>query len=262
MAADVAPPFRRIDGLLTLGIERYEHVVLVLGQIAGPERQAAPGIGAVALRRDAALRADGPAGELLARDDVDHAGHRIRAVHGRGARFQDVDPVHDVHRNLVQVDEGVLAVVGETVYRQAAAVEQHQSVVQAQAAQRNTGCAGGEADSRPRIGQVAVVGGGDLADDFGYRIEARGFDVRAADRLDRRRRFAFDFPDVGAGYVDLDVLCSHGTDCEQRDTADTQCNRKPLALKIHFQPPPIFEARNPHSNCDLPSPCDGTPRWQ
>ena len=41
------------------------------------------------------------AGELLAQDDVDHAGHRVGAVDGGRAVLQDLDALDRVERDLL-----------------------------------------------------------------------------------------------------------------------------------------------------------------
>ncbi len=71
--------------------------------------------------------------------------HRIRAVDGGGAVEQDLDAVDGVGGDHVQVGELLLAIVGQAVGRDAAAVDQHQGRGHAQAAQRDPRGAGREA---------------------------------------------------------------------------------------------------------------------
>ncbi len=72
---------------------------------------------------------------LLLENEVDHAGDRIRAVHRRGAAGEDLDPVDQRHRDVRDVGEIAVAEVGLRVVGDAPAVDQHERVVRAEAAQ-------------------------------------------------------------------------------------------------------------------------------
>ena len=68
-------------------------------------------------------------------DDVDDAGHRVGAVHGRGAIGQHFHALDDRGRNGIDVDELGLEACRCAVVRQAAAIQQHQRALCAEAAQ-------------------------------------------------------------------------------------------------------------------------------
>ena len=134
--------------------------------------------------------------EVLLEDEVDHAGHRIGAVHARHAAGHHLHALDPFHRDGVDVDRGG-AGAGTHV---AAAVDQHQGAGRAHAAQvqqaeaRGADEAGGIAQGvggrqrrHPRH-QVADVGGAGAADflggDRGHRgggDEAGAGDARAGD---------------------------------------------------------------------------------
>ena len=181
-----------------LAVERDVRVVLVLGQVTRAEGDAAPILVVVVLVAGAAGGVDGAAGELLARNDVDDARHRVCAIYRRRTRLQDLDPFHDVHWNLVEIDERVLAIVGKAEDRQATAVHQDERVLRSQAAQRNARRALRKTEAGPRVGHRAVVVGSDLADDIGYRIEAGGIDILTGNYLHRRSGFGFGTLDIRA----------------------------------------------------------------
>ena len=80
------------------------------------------------------------AGKILARDEVDHARDRVGTVDGRRTFAQHFDTLDRRKRNLLQVDRAAV----EGVNRHAAAVQQDQRAVRAEAAQRSAG------EARPR----------------------------------------------------------------------------------------------------------------
>ena len=206
------------DRALRLPVDGDERVVPVLREVADARGERAAELLAVALVRRAARGGRGDAGVLLAQDDVDHPRDRIGPVDRRRAVLQDLDALDRVERHLVQVDERPLAVVGQAVDGEPAAVDQHERVVRAEAAQRHAGRPGAEPVDE-RVGDRAVVVRGDRLHDRGDRLQARCLDVLARDRLDRRRRLGVHALDVGAGHVDLDVL-------RQRRRRQQQCGRR------------------------------------
>src|SRR5690606_36426319 len=68
--------------------------------------------------------------EVVLQDEVDHAGDGVSAVHGRGAAGDGVDALDQGQRDGVGVDHAF-----EVERHHAAAVDQHQRTVGAQAAQ-------------------------------------------------------------------------------------------------------------------------------
>ncbi|MOA13359.1 hypothetical protein D3C78_1334080 [compost metagenome] len=97
----------------------------------------------------AALEVDVDAVDLVLEDDVDHPGNRVRTVNRRGAAAENFDTFDDCRRNIRQVGEVDLAVVRRRVVGDPAAVDQHQRMVRAEAAQVE--CAG------RRLPGVAVI---------------------------------------------------------------------------------------------------------
>ena len=227
VGADVLAPVVRRDRALRLPVDGDERVVLVLREVADARGERAAELLAVALVRRAAGGGRGDAGVLLAQDDVDHARDRVGAVDRGRAVLQDLDALDGVERHLVQVDERPLAVVGQPVDGEPAAVDQHERVVRAEPAQRHAGRPGAEAVDE-RVGDRAVVVRGDRLHDRGDRLQPRGLDVLARDRLDRRRGLGVDALDVGAGHVDLDVLRQRGPRHQQR-----RCEREGRKVLLH-----------------------------
>src|SRR5690606_19891540 len=120
----------------------------------------------------------GQAVGLLFQDDVDHAGHRIGAIDGRGAAGQYFDAIHHAQRNAGDVGGADTAVHRQGEVGQAAAVDQHQGVVRAQAAQVDLLRAGGEvgvADRLRALGRAVVLGHG--PHHFRHVGEAAGADL-------------------------------------------------------------------------------------
>ena len=77
---------------------------------------------------------EGRNGEALVvflQDEVNHTTNSVRAIHGRGAVFQNFNPLHGSHGDLVQVDRTAVQSVG----RKAATIEQNQGVIGALTAQ-------------------------------------------------------------------------------------------------------------------------------
>src|SRR5690606_19839348 len=93
-----------------------------------------------------------------AHDDVDHARDRVRTVDRRGAAGEDLHAFDRRGRDRVEVHRVRLAVVGQRVVRGAAAVDQHQLVTRAEAAQVEEAGVGGEAV----LGQLVLHRAGEL----------------------------------------------------------------------------------------------------
>ena len=96
--------------------------------------------GAAAVLVAAAIDVGAAAAVARLEDDVDHAGNGVGAVLGGGAILQHLDVIDRGHRDVVQVGRGA-ALEGAGQHRQVGgavaplAVDQHQGVVRAQAAQ-------------------------------------------------------------------------------------------------------------------------------
>ena len=75
---------------------------------------------------DAIPAADFAALEILAQDDVDHAGDGVGTVDGRGAILEDFDALDGGGGNGVDVGEVLLGAVGQAVFGDALAVDQDQ----------------------------------------------------------------------------------------------------------------------------------------
>nr|GEU28321.1 hypothetical protein [Tanacetum cinerariifolium] len=175
----------------------------------GAARHADSLVARIALARLAVLDRALHAVDALFQTEVDHAGHGVRPVRGRGAARDHVHGLDQRRGDHVQVHAGRagdVAVVGE---RQAVAAQQHQGAVRAQAAQVGKadagagGAAGGRnggAECRDFIEHVAHVdcralGNGGAADHGGGRrrleagaVDARGAHHHALRGIDGRRR--------------------------------------------------------------------------
>ncbi len=124
-------------------------------------------------------------------DEVDHAADGIRAVDRGCAIAQDFDARQGAERNHVQV--GVA--VGDGLVGQAAAVQQHQGAIHAQAAQIDIGAGAGirrreRCRLRQRHHHVGQCGHAGLGQVFGLQD------------ADRQRRFRSQPLDAGAGHFD------------------------------------------------------------
>ncbi|EEF25057.1 conserved hypothetical protein, partial [Ricinus communis] len=129
--------------------------------------------------------------ELGLGDEVDHAADGVGTVDRRGAVAQHFDAGDGAHRNHVQV--GVA--VGDGLVGQAAAVQQHQRAVHAQAAQVDVGAgAGVRWRQRGRLRQ--------RHHEVGQRGHALLDQVFGLDAGDRQRCFVGDALDAGAGHFD------------------------------------------------------------
>ena len=235
---------------LLLVVERDVGIVLVLGQVADAAGDRRLVLVAFAVVRGAGGAGHRDAGELLAQDDVDHAGHGVGTIDGGRAVLQHFDALDSVERDLLDVHVRRVAVIGQAEIRHAAAVHEDEGVVGPQAAQRNAGAGSREAVGERRT-NLAVVVGGDLADDVGDRLETRGLDIFARDRFDRCRGFRIDPLDVGTGHIDFDVLCPHGSGSEQCKSADAQRGRDFLPLKFHVKNPQKWLMPPERTTCPL-----------
>ena len=232
--ADVAAAVGQAQAVLLVPVEGREDVVLVLGQVADAVGEAGAVLVAVALVRRARRRVGVEADVLGLEDDVDHARDGVGAVDGRGAVLQHFDPLDGVERDLVQVDERPLAVVGEAVGGEPAAVQQHQRGAHAQAAHRHARGAGREAVGEA-FGNRAVVVDRQHADDFGNRRQAGTVDFLARDHLDRRRGLGVDAADVRARHLDRNVggLRVREQQCASNAEHAGECGRNLPLLECH-----------------------------
>ena len=127
--------------------------------------------------------------DLLARDDVDHAGDGVRAVDGRGTVFQHFDALDDAHRNGVEIRGAGDAGRGRFV-DPADAVDQHQHALGAEVAQVHLRGAGTDATAVGWIAEVArgvelgverFAAGGHLLQQVADAGEAGAINGRAID---------------------------------------------------------------------------------
>ncbi|MNS72233.1 hypothetical protein D3C72_1056350 [compost metagenome] len=123
--------------------------------------------------------------EAVLEDDVDHAGDRIGAVHRRCACGQHLDALDQRTGDVGQVDHVHRALVGQWIVGLAAAVDQHQRAVRAQATQVDGVRRRGEG-----IAEVLALHVAGVFSERAQRIEcvavALRIDLLAADHRDRR----------------------------------------------------------------------------
>ena len=152
----------------------------------------------VVVGRVAVARVDLQALKVVAGDDVDHTGNRVRTVNGRGAVQQNLDTLHDRHRDVVQTGERRGHVLGHRVVAQSAAVHQDERVAHSHTAQRHTGRARGE-----RVLEFLVVRSlvvlRQATEQFAHGLGAGTVDLLAVDPHNRRRPLQLHSGDVGTG---------------------------------------------------------------
>ena len=125
---------------------------------------------------------------LLLQDEVDHAGDRVRAVDRRGAAGQHFDALDHPDRNVGDIGEVAAALEGHREIGDAAAIDQHQGVVGAEAAQVDLLRAGGKvgaAGGLLALGLTAVLG--HRPQHVRHAGEAAGLDLLGGDDGDRGR---------------------------------------------------------------------------
>ena len=156
---------------------------------------------------------DGGAVGLLLQDEVDHARHRVGTVDRGGAAAQDFHAVDQRGRQVGDVGEIAVAVVGLRVVGDAPAVDQHQRVVGAESAQVDGLRAG-----RETVGALVVVERTEVLGERGHHVRHVGEtvpgDVLGGDRGDRRGPFDLRTRNARAGHHDrlqLGRRCLVGT---------------------------------------------------
>ena len=132
--------------------------------------------------------------EVLAGDDVDHAGHCVRAVDRRGAVLQHVDALDHRGRD----DRDVLVTIRADA--QALAIDQHQRALCAEVAQVDVLTTGFLVGGQRRgAAEVRATGGGDVLQDVADRAEALVLDIRTRDGQHRLGGFHVNLADARTG---------------------------------------------------------------
>jgi hypothetical protein len=234
-----------------VGFGRFEvdePVHAVLGEVAAADDEPGLDAVAVAIARRAGFDLSDAAGEVLAQDDVHHAGQGIGTVHGRRAILQDFNALDRFQRDVREVREDLLEVVGTGILGEATAVQQHERGARAQAAQRDGRGARGEAVAEAG-GQRAHAVDGQGLQVFGEGRLAGVLDVLAREDEDGFRRFRVDALDVRARDFDLlDLLgllrlggCSRHKHRDARSQRMDERRRELLPLDfLHLFPPGIM----------------------
>ena len=197
-----------VAGILLRALEAPQRVlVAVLHPEHRVERAAREAAGqvqhvrfAAAVLGPAVAVVDGGAVGLLLEDEVDHAGNRVRAVDRRGAAGQHFDAVDHPQRDAGDVGEVAAPAERHREVGDAAAVDQHQGVVGAEAAQVHLLRAGGEVGAARgllALGFATVLG--QRLQHVGHAGEAGGADVLGGDQGDRRRAFDLRARDARTG---------------------------------------------------------------
>ena len=179
----------RLDRVLVGVGEHAEDVEAVLGEIAPAGEDVGLVLLAALFLRQKGSTVDLQTGIILARDEVDHARDRVGTVDGRRAFAQHFDALDCRKRDLLQVDRAAV----EGVHGHAAAVQQDQRAIGAEAAQRGTGEARPRRVTEPVRELVALATVGDqLVDELGGVDDAELIDFLARDHRHRQGRFALD----------------------------------------------------------------------
>src|SRR5690606_15289527 len=135
--------------------------------------------------------------EVLAGDDVDHAGHGVRAIDGRGTVLQDVDALDHDGRDRGDVLEAIRADA------QALAVDQDQGALSTEVAQVDVLAASFRVGGQRRgAAERRRTGRRDVRQDVGNGVEAAGLDIVAADGHDRLGGFDVNLADARTGDFD------------------------------------------------------------
>ena len=184
-----------------LGLDAEHDVQLVVGRAdAVGEADAAAAAAALIVATQAG--AEDRAVDVLLEDDVDHAGDRVGAVQRGLATRQDLDPLHQLHRNAADVVEDVRAVVQRRVVGHRAAIDQVLHVAGGQAEQAERLGALGE---RGRALVVLHAAGRERAalQHFGDVVESARLDVFRRDDRDRGEGLHRGLRDQRTGHRDL-----------------------------------------------------------
>ena len=157
---------------------------------------------AAALLGTADLHADVESFVFLLQHDVDDAGDRIGAVHGRGAAAEDLDAIDHHARDVGEVDRVDRAVVSDRIVGDAMAVDEHQGVVRPESAQVQHIRRRGE-----RAAEILALHAARVLRDLGQHVEhvteTAGVDVGTLDHGDRCRPLDLRARDARAGDRDL-----------------------------------------------------------
>lgn len=145
---------------------------------------------ATAFAGGAHAHVDGGAVGLLLQDEVDHAGDRVRTVDGRGTAGQHFDALDHAQRDVGDVGEVAAALERHREVGDAAAIDQHQRVIRAQAAQVHLLGARREVGAAGRLLALRLTAVlGHRAQHVGHAGEAAGADLLGADHRDRGGAF-------------------------------------------------------------------------
>ena len=147
---------------------------------------------------EAVLGRDLNALEVLLHDEVDDAGDRVRAVHGRCAAGEDVDPLDHLRRDLVDVR--CRGRRRDAAIRHAPAVDQDQRPRGPEAAQVQRRRAGRAVGDRHVLRSEGLR---QLVHEVLDTGDALRHDIRRGDLRHRRRRFEVCQPDARSGDDDL-----------------------------------------------------------
>src|SRR5690606_34996066 len=103
-AGDDPIPVLPVDDVAIAEIGADQDIAAAVAEVRA-EQPADRGLGAIAVLGHAVARAQVEALEIALQDEVHDAGDRVRAVYGRGAAGDDLDPFDRRRRNRVQIDD-------------------------------------------------------------------------------------------------------------------------------------------------------------
>ncbi len=226
-------PLVALQRLLLAVVEGTEHVPALRCQVAVAAEQAADVDLAATFLRNLHLAANTDALVLLARDVVDHACDRVRAV-GRGrAVLQYLDPLKRGRRHRVEVDrDRAVRVVDDAL-----AIEQHQRPLRPQRAQAGVRRATVVPADRTGSDRASGVVLRDRSQHLFGVGDTRALQFRGADARHWQRHFTFNPLDQRARHFDAvqrlsrrlahGPRCEAGKSCAERST-DSQAELGPL----------------------------------
>jgi hypothetical protein len=203
---DVALAVRRVQTKNGAEVARTAVPGAARNRVAGGPFEALHVAVVLAMLIDAGLHIQLHALEVVLHDEVHDAGDGVRTVGRRGAAGQDVHPLDQLRRNLVDVGSRVRVAGVRVADAESAAIHQHQGALRAEAAQVDGGDPARRAQGVRGRAQIDAADLGDLrqlVQYFDRRGTAAQLDLGADDRLDGAEAGLVGLADARPGHHDF-----------------------------------------------------------
>ena len=200
-----------VEGWLTMEhICRQQGVIAIPGQVTETGRNGSGGFLAAPIDVAAVTATNLEARVVALGLEVDNASDCIRAINGRGTIAQNLDLFDGGQRDGIQINEAGVDTRRVAIVDQATAIQQHEHILFAQAAQRR---GGGTLSEGGRIGTGESAGhAGKQCHQFDDGTCTGCFDLFTLDGLYGGGALHRGTLDVGAGHLDLfDLLDFFGS---------------------------------------------------